>query len=205
MLLKQGLHSPNAEGESHYIPHAYNHLIEYLRCLYLCRSYAAVKKYAEGLSLTQRSHLYYREALSLLTFENDPINSGTPAFYPLSATSLDDIEKSLEFEENQLKREWFLFNGGLPSGEKDVSKKPLFFNIALNYVQLDLDRIQERAGKVPVVVEKNKDEAETSMNMKPAISKVKKEEIIERAATPEPEPAPRGGLSSLLGGWWGRK
>ena len=34
-------------------------------------------------------------------------------------------------------------------------------------------------------------------------SKPKKEEI-ERTATPEPAPA-RGGLGSLLGGWWGRK
>ena len=36
------------------------------------------------------------------------------------------------------------------------------------------------------------------------VAKAKKEEI-ERPATPEPSGPSRGGLSSLLGGWWGRK
>ena len=32
-----------------------------------------------------------------------------------------------------------------------------------------------------------------------------KVEEIERAATPEPSAQASGGLSSLLGGWWGRR
>ena len=42
-----------------------------------------------------------------------------------------------------------------------------------------------------------------ALNSTSLADKAKKEEI-ERPATPEPAPA-RGGLGSLLGGWWGRK
>lgn len=86
-------------------------------------------------------------------------------------------------------------------------KKPLFFDIALNYVQLDMEALQKRAGKAPVPVAggaggKVGDAAK--VEAKP-ISRAKAEEQ-ERPATPEPQkPAPSGGLSSLLGGWWGRK
>lgn len=104
-------------------------------------------------------------------------------------------------DETQFKREWFAYNGGAAGDERDPSKKPLFFDIALNYVQLDVDRLQERTGQRKVL---SRPAAKTpAQEQKIGTAKAKVEE--ERVATPEPEQAPRGGLSSLLGGWWGRQ
>jgi len=80
----------------------------------------------------------------------------------------------------------------------------LFFNIALNYVELDIDRLSQRAGKRPVPgpalpVAPKKQEAVLE---KKAAPKAKAEQV--RSPSPEPQAPSRGGLSSLLGGWWGR-
>lgn len=179
------------------------------RCLYLSRSYAAVKKYAEALSLTQRAHLYLREASSLLSLDADPINAGTPAFDVLTSASFSNLEEALTKDEAQLKSDWFGFNGGSVLPERDPSKKPLFFDIALNYVQLDMDRLQQRAGKAPAsatapVSVKGLADQKPTITKPPAATKAKQEEI-ERPSSPEPAATARGGLGSLLGGWWGRK
>ncbi|TDL15845.1 hypothetical protein BD410DRAFT_795986 [Rickenella mellea] len=171
------------------------------RCIYLSRSYAAVKKYPEALSLTQRAQLYLREASSLHSADVDPITSGTPPFYSLTTTTFSSLEESLTSDETQFKREWFAYNGGATSAERDPSKKPLFFDIALNYVQLDVDRLQERTGKRKVASQPAA--KAPAQEHKIGTAKAKVEE--ERVATPEPKQAPRGGLSSLLGGWWGRQ
>ena len=99
----------------------------------------------------------------------------------------------------QFKRDWFAYNGGSLEADPTMYKKPLFFNIALNYVELDMDRLQERTGKKPIApltsslaVSKAKSES----------SKAKVEEHIEPA--PQPPPQARAGLSSLLGGWWSK-
>lgn len=86
-----------------------------------------------------------------------------------------------------------------------------------------MDRLQERAGRQvghpPVVVASpvpqrvggsggggEKRLEEKPVVVKSVVSRAKAEEI-ERPMTPEPTPVPaaKGGLSSLLGGWWGRK
>lgn len=96
------------------------------------------------------------------------------------------------------KKDWFAFNGGSPDADNKSYKKLLFFDIALNYVQLDMEQLQTRAGKKPAATS-------TAAKVEPkAITRAKVEEI-ERAPTPEPQAIPSGGLSSLLGGWWGRK
>ena len=77
-------------------------------------------------------------------------------------------------------------------------RKPLFFNIALNYVELDMDRLMGRAGKKPSVPLVQAQ----PMPEKKSVAKAKAEEL--RPATPEPQAPSRGGLTSLLGGWWGR-
>lgn len=128
------------------------------------------------------------------------------AFFPLSQVELGQLESQLSSDSLQFKRDWFAYNGGSVNADPKSYKKPAFFNIALNYVDLDMDRLLQRAGKESAPTTP----APAPMTSAPT-SKVEpvgdKRRIIEdtRAATPEPSPAPaRGGLSSLLGGWWGK-
>ncbi|KAF8213756.1 hypothetical protein K438DRAFT_1804601 [Mycena galopus ATCC 62051] len=134
------------------------------RCLFLARSYAPVKKYAEALVLIQHASIHVRETQSTLSLSDaDPISAATPSYYPLSS------ELGLQF-----KRDWFAFNGGSIDSTAKSDKKPLFFDIAVNYPVED----SQVAAKEDADVE-----------------------------SPETKAAPaatRGGLSSLLGGWWGR-
>ncbi|KAI9460210.1 hypothetical protein BJY52DRAFT_288169 [Lactarius psammicola] len=178
------------------------------RCRYLALTYVPVKKYGEALTLLQRSNIHLREARSMLsTVQTDPISNGDPAFYPITADDLDQLDKELTEDGSRFKNDWFTYNGGSPSVENKDYKKPLFFDIALNYVQLDMNRLQERAGKQP------QREIRAAAPIRPEdptadkrpVAKAKVEEI-QRPATPEPSAsATGGGLSSLLGGWWGRR
>jgi len=190
------------------------------RCRYLALTYIPVKKYAEALTLTQRSSMYLREARSVLsTLGADPIVIGDPAFFPLAGEEdLDQLDKELTEDNDRFKNDWFAYNGGSPSADNKDHKKPLFFDIALNYVQLDVDRLQERAGKkksaninvpqpavfAPAPVRAVEEPG--AADKRPIAAKAKVEEI-ERPETPEPSVAPAhgGGLSTLLGGWWGRR
>lgn len=166
------------------------------RCSYLSQCYVAVKKYVEALSLIQHATIYLRETRSTLSiFSEDPISSGSPAYYPLTSSDLDILESTITQDGLTIKNEWFAYNGGSIDADNKTYKKPLFFDIALNYVQLDMDRLQERAGKAsaPVLV---------PVQAVPAKSRL---EEVARPNTPEPQVPARGGLSSLLEGWWGRK
>ncbi|KAI0353139.1 hypothetical protein OH77DRAFT_1505453 [Trametes cingulata] len=179
------------------------------RCYYLAWCYAPLKKYAEALTLTQHAFIHLRECRSTLdgTIETDPINDGDPAFYPLSLADLDKLDEELTLDSTSFKTDWFAYNGGALDAESSKThKKPLFFDIALNYISLDMDRLQERAGKAPKKVETPvaAPAPQQAAEKKTPASRAKVEEI-ERAATPEPSAQARGGLSSLLGGWWGRR
>ena len=81
-----------------------------------------------------------------------------------------------------------------------------------------MDQIQKRAGvavketkagttQKGVSKGKSKSTTNVSVGVEPkSVPAIKaKAEEIERSATPEPGTTQRGGLSSLLGGWWGRK
>ncbi|KAI0757621.1 hypothetical protein C8Q80DRAFT_111545 [Daedaleopsis nitida] len=185
------------------------------RCYYLAWCYAPLKKYAEALSLTQHASIHLRECRSLLaaTLDTDPINDtdGGAAFYALALADLDRLDEDLALDSTGFKTDWFAHNGGALDAERSAThKKPLFFDIALNYISLDMDRLQERAGKA---VDQTPAKPATSVaapvpqasaEKKTQLSRAKVEEI-ERAATPEPSAEARGGLSSLLGGWWGRR
>ena len=177
------------------------------RCRYLALTYVPVKKYGEALTLLQRSNIHLREARSMLsTVHTDPISNGDPAFYPITADDLDQLDKELTEHGSRFKNDWFAYNGGSVSVENKNYAKPLFFDIALNYVQLDMDRLQERAGKQPqpAVLAATPIRVEDPKADKRPIAKAKAEEI-QRPATPEPSAHTEGGLSSLLGGWWGRR
>jgi signal recognition particle subunit SRP68 len=180
-----------------------------------------VKKYAEALSLMQHAFIHLREARSahglLPSPEDDPISSSDPLFYELSVEAIPALEQEINDESLKCKKDWFTYNGGDATGEVDRQsyKKPLFFDIALNYAELNMERLQERAGKQtvhppaavasPQPQRATSDRSVTEQPTKSATSRAKVEKI-ERPMTPEPSaPAAKGGLSTLLGGWWGRK
>jgi signal recognition particle subunit SRP68 len=180
------------------------------RCIYLAQCYAAVKKYGEALALLQHATIHVREAVSSVSLsESDLINSDNASFFPLSADDITEVETTITSDSLQLKRDWLAYNGGSVKADPTTYKKPLFFNIALNYVELDMDRLQQRAGKQPVpapVAPSSSTKApqkrtEPVLEKKPT-PKAKAEEHVE--LTPEPQPQARGGLSSLLGGWWNK-
>ena len=182
-------------------------LIVPTRCLYLARCYAPGHKYVEALSLIQFANIHLRETHSVVSsLDFDPVTSEYLVYYPLLDKSLEKFENDLSALGLQLKNDWFAHNGGSADPDNKSYQKPLFFDIALNYVQLDMHRLQERAGKKPLVPHK------TNLNVSSGIieqqperkqaARPKAKEV--RAETPEPQPPARSGLGSLLGGWWGR-
>lgn len=170
------------------------------RCVYLAQCYSAVKKYAEGLALLQHASIHIREMISNFSLsESDPITTAIPSFFPLKNDEIKEFESTLVSDSLQLKRDWFAYNGGYLKADPTTYKKPLFFNIALNYVELDMDRLQERTGKKPIATPIS---SLAASKAKPESSKAKVEEHVE--PTPQPPPQARAGLSSLLGGWWSK-
>ncbi|KAF9560190.1 hypothetical protein CPC08DRAFT_818375 [Agrocybe pediades] len=182
------------------------------RCVYLAHCYSAVKKYAEALTLLRNATLQIRETVTSLSLsQTDVLNEASPSFFPLHEDDVKNLEATIASDSVQYKREWFAYNGGSAKGNPSSYKKPLFFNIALNYVELDMDRLQQRAGKQPskppVSTGKAAPQAKTDATVeKKQIPKTKADEPVETQAESQhqPQPAARGGLSSLLGGWWGK-
>jgi signal recognition particle subunit SRP68 len=204
------MHAGNS-NRFHHVSVIIQMLIMTYRCRYLALTYVPVKRYGEALTLTQRSNIHLREARSVLsTIDTDPIVDGDPSFFPLASEDFDELDREVTEDSNRFKSDWFAYNGGSPSADNKEYKKPLFFDVALNYVQLDVDRLQERAGKkkpapaflAPAPVHAAEEAA--AADKRPTTKA--KVEAIERPATPEPSSAPaKSGLSTLLGGWWGRR
>lgn len=178
------------------------------RCRYLARCYASQKRYAETLTLTQHANIHIREARSIISIiaDTDPIASSTSPFYPLSSSLIDQLDDEISSDSLDYKKDWFAHNGGSVDADSKSYKKPLFFDIALNYARLDMQRLQERAGKSSTA---SNTIPQAQKPTAPALEKKAgpkaKLEEIDRAPTPEPSASARSGLSSLLGGWWGRK
>ena len=131
--------------------------------------------------------------------ESDPITTATLSFFPLKNDEIKEFESTVVSDSLQFKRDWFAYNGGSLKADPTTYKKPIFFNIALNYVELDMDRLQERTGKKPIAPPKS---SLAASKAKSESSKAKVEDHIE--PTPQPPPQARAGLSSLLGGWWSK-
>jgi signal recognition particle subunit SRP68 len=158
-----------------------------------------VKRYAEALTLVQHANIAIRETTSTLSMmDSDPISTSSSCFFPLNDTDIKELESNLSSDSLQFKRDWFAYNGGSVNADDKSYRKPLFFNIALNYVELDMSLLTERAGKQPAVAPVQAQ----PVPEKKTVAKAKAEEII--PAAPEPQAPSRGGLTSLLGGWWGR-
>lgn len=118
------------------------------------------------------------------------------------------MEDQLARDSLQYKRDWFNHNGGSTTRDPKDYEKPTFFNIALNYVPLNMDQLLQKAGKeslppapAPSTVSSKAAQAENTIEKK-AVPRTKVEES--RPETPESEAPTRGGISSLLGAWWGR-
>jgi len=172
------------------------------RCSYLACCYSYVKKYAEAVALLQHAAIHIRETISSLSLSgSDLINDGKPAFFPLSKDDAKELEVSITEDSFQYKRGWFAFNGGSPNADPSSYTKPLFFNIALNYIDLDMDKLRDRAGRGRASIS-----APTSWSVQEQVEKKVSTKAKIEELSPETVPAPsqptRGGLSSLLGGWW---
>jgi signal recognition particle subunit SRP68 len=207
--------------------------------MYPAGAYAhpSTKKWAEAVALERAGQLHIREARSVLstlhaaTSTLEPLNDDQemdtgPAgtFYPLPSPRLDALEAELVADALAAKTAWFAYNGGqlesAPSQEKGKHKKPLFFDIALNYVTLDSDALIARAGKALTAPQgsscsssataKSKNvatsatRASTKASASLGVPGHEQKATEERAATPEPEPAKLSGggrLGGLLSGW----
>ncbi|KAJ3799502.1 hypothetical protein GGU11DRAFT_500802 [Lentinula aff. detonsa] len=214
------------------------------RCVTLARCYIVIpgdKKYAEALTLLQHATIHLREARLVLETlgsldDGSSANSGVDeiGFYPLPREDLDILDQTINKEGSEYKRTW-LEKGGAVIGEQDEGKgkkhkKPVFFNIALNYVDVDMElmeKLRERAGMAP------KDSAHAAstatstlgQGLSKAIVAAPKASVsalgprakaavmeggMSRSGTPEPRELDGGKaagatsrLGSLLGGWWG--
>ena len=107
-----------------------------------------VKRYAEALTLLHHATLHLRETRSTLSTITGITISGDVS-YPLPPGTVDGLEIFISETSLSVKNEWFAYNGGKVDGDPKAYKKPPFFDIVLNYVQLDMDRLLERAGKSP--------------------------------------------------------
>jgi len=116
--------------------------------------------------------------------------------------------------------DWYAHNGGQlevdSAGVKAAPhKKPLFFDVAFNYVELPMDRLLARASKggatpakptvAPVPAAKAAAAEPAGEGRK---DREKRSTKVEEEALPEVkivQSAPSLGLGGILGGWWGRK
>jgi len=156
----------------------------------------------------QSAQLHLRETRSILSTLDGSADAATTSFYQITAASCNSLDEEITSASVVLKKDWFMFNGGSLNADNQSFKKPLFFDIALNYVELDMERLQARTGKqptpAPTISTVQKQEIQQPQPQKaPAVRA--KAEGVERIPTPQPPAPVRSGLSNLLGGWWGRK
>jgi len=178
------------------------------RCYYLCLAHASVKNFAQSLALNSRAVLHLREARSLIQPSQEPIPE--ELFFPLGLPDIDNLTNTLESDGLRLKKEWFAYNGGapssinvLPDGKK--YKKPVFFDVAFNYIQSPLEKLEERAGKAkskPADATYSPVIGTAGKKGKVDVEEELPEEVLEPIVT---ETSKSSGLSGLLGGWWGRR
>lgn len=163
------------------------------RCRYLSLAHASVKNYASAIALNSSATIYLREASTL-----GSASSPEEVYFfqpdPTQDQAVLALEEALDSDAQRLKKEWFAYNGGAVNPQAR-QKKPLFFDVALNYIESPLDRIQARAGIAPTI-------ATAPIPEKPKRGRV--EEEVEKEVPPAPT-ASSGGITGFLGSWWGRR
>lgn len=185
------------------------------RCLYMARTYASLKRYAEAVSLTQTAQVRLREArfqLSLLSSQGDAPET---EYFPLSEEAIQRLEVRIVQEEKRMKMDWFALNGGsVKDGVEGKGKKPLFYDIAFNSIEDPLNKVKHRAGRA---VEVKKPAGPSAARPGLGIATKTDGKTKSQAQVDEPaalgqgaedkaaEAPQRSVLGSLLGGWWGRR
>ncbi|KAF5356225.1 hypothetical protein D9756_004322 [Leucocoprinus leucothites] len=188
------------------------------RCLFLAHCYTPLKKYAEALTLLQHASIHLRETSTTLSLLSSSLTSSYNLnFFPLTLDAIKSLEDSLSHISLQYKRTWFSHNGGSTTRHPKDYDKPTFFNIALNYVPLNMDQLMKRAGKeVSPVVASNKQDMTAAkapiQAVKPAIqaegtqeSKKTSVATVSRAKIEETSPttpSPRTSLAVVLAVFW---
>ena len=184
----------------------------------MARTYGGLQKFAESLALSSKAHLYLREAQSIFA-SSSPISED---FYPVTLDDVAAVEHELNTDDLRTKMEWYTFNGGQisaagPDGTTKPFKKPLFFDVAFNYVELPMDNLIARSTAgvktptpappaiQPTVVKSTPTPAEPSSD--PRKEREKRSTKVEEAPPPEVKIVQTSslGLGGILGGWWGRK
>lgn len=183
---------------SHRDLNPYRNNLSVRRCLFLARSYISINQYPESVSLLQRAQLYARESLSLF-HDTDALSHGRLPYYVLTRGMGHELQESIQEDEARVKQTWFAYNGGSTNNFQDVSTKPLFFDIALNYLLLNMERLRERANL-------ENDDGSTGIpiefNTVLPVKATKREDNVEVSKSAN---SPKGTLTGLLGAWWGRK
>ena len=126
-----------------------------------------------------------------------------------------------------MKSDWFALNGGAGSstiagaGRIGQVKKPPFYDVAFNYIELPMDRLVARSSKAPPPASIQQ-KAQAPIKAPAAAAKptvpaqtppatTKRErratKVEEAPAAPEIKVTETGGwgVGGILGGWWGRK
>lgn len=190
--------------------HTFSDIVHLNRIMYLARTYSYLEKYAEALALTAKAHIYIREAQSLLSTSTADASGS----YPVTPTDISTFERELASDELKTKMDWYAYNGGkidaLGKAQPSAHKKPVFFDVAFNYVELPMDRLLQRAGKAPapsaVVAATGSSRPGTAAEEKEKRSaKLEMEEAKEKEEVKAVETRASSGFSGILGGWWGRK
>lgn len=126
-----------------------------------------------------------------------------------------------------MKTDWYTLNGGLPTTSGSANhKKPTFYDVAFNYIELPMDRLQARASgnKSPASAASAPRKSSipaappspvaskgtTQQTSAGGESKRERRAKVEEAPPPpavEPKIVQSGGLGlgGILGSWWGRK
>lgn len=195
---------------------------------YLSRTYGTLKRYAEALSLTAKCHIYLRETRSILSTSVSQQDEVRPeeTYYHLTLDDVSRADEGVAKEETKIKMDWYAFNGGAVASAPEVGhKKPIFYDVAFNYVELPMERLQARAGA-------GQPGAKPRATLKPAIdatiaapaagrgiapqtsgATAENGKRQRRATKTEEAPPPEVkiiqssgfGIGGILGSWWGRQ
>jgi signal recognition particle subunit SRP68 len=213
---------------AYFLVHLLTHFL-ILRMLYLSRTYGTLKRYAEALSLTAKGHIYLREARSIISTSVSQQNEVKPeeTYYHLTLDDVSRAEEELAGEETKMKMDWYAFNGGAAtSAPEGGHKKPMFYDVAFNYVELPLERLEARAAI-------GQPGAKPEGNIKPALGATvtasapgrsiasqasgatgengkrqrRATKTEEAPLTPEVKIVQSSGfgIGGILGSWWGRQ
>lgn len=165
-------------------------------CIYLARCYAitSLNSFQDSLSLTQRAWLHIREARAWMDMTRETKTKASQTLIP-SSDKVAQIENQLKEDEHDYKAGLFTSIDGANSkiSNRFHHRQQVFFDIALNYIDVDLEGLSIRAHGKKAEVQKEVTAAGTAAqkSMDNAVHTV--------------ENIPTSRLGGLLGSWWGKR